>query len=311
MSPPIVFAIILIALIPLSVILAVWDNKRKGKPAFPGATRRVSPAQAQRDRLRAEASTCGVPSCPRCGSAALSATKRGYQFGRGLFWAVLLGAGGFYLFYQYREIIVILLSRLTEGRALPYMAKVNRQNGALIGAGLGAVIGLRFGSFGSQTVMTTCLNCGCQYNPSLRHFVDDLKKDFGKQPPPAQEETQTQNRDYYDPPIPPGFAEYLKEIGQDDPRYSGRNNALECVLIEMPDDKARAVMWAYAVDCALHGRTMGNILDAPDFDKYTAFSEYASLHGDILKSVSDRRAREYWNPTTTTKAYKAAVEFLK
>jgi hypothetical protein len=220
---------------------------------------------------------------------------------------VLLGIGGFCLFYQYREIIVILLSRLTEGRALPYMTKVNRQNGALIGAGLGAVIGLRFGSFGSQTVMTTCLNCGCQYNPWLRQMYDEIKQTRAE---PLRAEPQS-TRDRDDPPIPPGFAEYLKEIGQDDPRYSGRYNALECVLIEMPDDKARAVMWAYAVDCALHGRTMGNILDAPDFYKYTAFSEYACLHGDVLKSVSDRRAREYWNPTTTTKAYKAAAEFLK
>ena len=79
----------------------------------------------------------------------------------------------------------------------------------------------------------------------------------------------------------------------------------------MHDDKERAVMWAYAVDCVLNNCTMGNILHAPGYDRYRAFSEYASRHGDVLQSISDRRAYEYWNPTKTTKAYRAAADFLR
>lgn len=273
MAPPIVFLVFLIVLIPSSAILAVWDNKRKGKPAFPGLERRPA-SEASKKPVNSQ------PACPRCGSTAISASKRGYKLGLGLFWGLVLGFAGFWLF------------------VIP---------GALVGFALG----LMAGSSGSQKVTVTCLNCGCQYNPALRHFLDEIKQGSAKaQAAPGPKAEQPPRNEWDDPPIPPGFADYLREIGQDDPRYSGRNNALECVLIDMPDDKARAVMWAYAVDCAMHNRTMGNILDAPDFDRYAAFSEYASLHGDILKSIADRRAYEYWSPTTTTKAYRAAREFL-
>lgn len=225
------------------------------------------------------ASNDNTPVCPRCGSAAISASKRGYKLGRGLFWGLVLGFAGFWLF------------------VIP---------GALVGFALG----LMAGSSGSQKVTVTCLNCGCQYNPALRHFLDEIKQGGTKaQTAPGPKAAQPRSG-WDDPPIPPGFAEYLRETGQEDPRYSGRNNALECILIDMADDKERAVMWAYAVDCARHSRTMGNILHAPDYFKYRAFGEYASRHGDVLASIADRRAYEYWSPTTTTKAYRAAREFL-
>lgn len=168
-----------------------------------------------------------------------------------------------------------------------------------LGAWAFGPLGAAAGNIGRQKVIVTCINCGRQFNPSVQHFVDE---NFRQKSPPRS--------DRYDPPIPTGFAEYLRETGQEDPRYSGRNNALECVLIDMADDKERAVMWAYAVDCARRGRTMGNILHAPDYHKYRAFGEYASRHGDMLASIAARRAWEYWEPTKTTKAYKAAAEFL-
>lgn len=134
-----------------------------------------------------------------------------------------------------------------------------------------------------------------------------------KEPVKTTENTKQRQdeSDYYDPPIPAAFMSYLRETGQDDPRYSGRYNALECVLIGLPDDKERAVFWAYAVDCALHNQILGNILHSPDYYKYRTFAEYASRHGDILQSIAARQARDYWSPTTTTKAYKAAAEYLK
>lgn len=158
---------------------------------------------------------------------------------------------------------------------------------------------------------STCISLACLggINILLASKLSDKAKEAvaGNQAEPPQKE----NTEYYDPPIPPGFMSYLRETGQDDPRYSGRYNALECVLIDLPDDKERAVFWAYAVDCALHDQIMGNILQAPDYFKYRSFAEYASRHGDVLQSIAARRSRDYWNPTTTTKAYKAAVEFLK
>ena len=165
---------------------------------------------------------------------------------------------------------------------------------------VGVAIGLVIGNVGSKKIKVVCLNCGREHKPARRQTANR----------PAADTQEPPRSGWDEPPIPSGFAEYLRETGQDDPRYSGRNNALECVLIDMADDKERAVMWAYAVDCARHSRTMGNILHAPDYFKYRAFGEYASRHGDVLRSIADRRAYEYWSPTTTTKAYRAAREFL-
>ena len=230
---------------------------------------------------------------------------------RGILWALLLGVGGYWVFSEYWDRAVVSFYNVFGDEVYQFLRPISRTTAAAFFATLGALTGLRIGSVGSKRVKVTCLNCGCRYDPAVRHLYDEIRMGSTKaQPAPGPKAEQPPRNEWDDPPIPPGFADYLREIGQDDPRYSGRNNALECVLIDMPDDKARAVMWAYAVDCAMHNRTMGNILDAPDFDRYAAFSEYASLHGDILKSIADRRAYEYWSPTTTTKAYRAAREFL-
>jgi len=212
-----------------------------------------------------------IASCPYCGSTSLSASKRGYKLGRGLFWALALGFLNFWLF-------------------------------AVPGFLIGAVAGLAIGNIGSNKTQIVCLNCGRRFAPSRRNAAA-----ASAAPKVAQE-----SHDYWEQstPVPPEFREYMDELGLDEPDIPGRKYALACVLANMHDDKERAILWAYAVDCARQHRTMGNLLRSPEYHKYRAFGEYASRHGDVLRSIADRRAEEYWTPTTTTKAYRAAVEFF-
>lgn len=210
-----------------------------------------------------------IASCPHCGSTSLSASRRGYRLGRGLFWALALGFFNFWLF------------------AVP---------GFLVGVAVGLVIG----NIGSNKTQVVCLNCGKRFAPS--HRKTKAGADAGQVPHDYPEQ---------DTPVPPGFQEYMDELGLDEPGTPGRKYAMACVLANMPDDKERAILWAYAVDCTRQRRTMGNLLRSPDYHKYRAFGEYASRHGDVLRSIADRRAEEYWSPATTTKAYKAAAEFMR
>lgn len=270
---------------------------------------RQEPGQNKQKHL-GEAPQSTTPTCPRCGSAAVTGSSNGYNTVRGILWALLLGVGGYWVFSEYWDRAVVSFYHVFGDDVYRFLRPISSTTAAAFFATLGVLTGLRIGSAGSKRVKVTCLNCGCRYDPAVRHLYDEIRMGSTKaQAAPGPKAAQPRSG-WDDPPIPPGFAEYLRETGQDDPRYSGRNNALECVLIDMADDKERAVMWAYAVDCARHDRTMGNILHAPDYFKYRAFGEYASRHGDVLASVADRRAYEYWSPTTTTKAYRAAREFL-
>lgn len=90
-----------------------------------------------RDERSARARAQGLPYCPYCGSSAITAHKRGYKLGRGLFWAIVLGGAGFWLF-------------------------------ALLGLVIGGAVGLTFGSVGSGRIMATCLSCGRQFVPGRR-----------------------------------------------------------------------------------------------------------------------------------------------
>lgn len=99
-----------------------------------------SAREAREDR-GAAARLSGVPTCPRCGSTAITVSKRGYKLGRGLFWGLALAFVGFWLF-------------------------------VIPGALVGLAVGLTTGSIGSQTVLATCISCGCRYNPAVIRFAD-------------------------------------------------------------------------------------------------------------------------------------------
>lgn len=115
---------------------------------------------------------------------------------------------------------------------------------------------------------------------------------------------------YQDPPIPVGFLEYLQATGQYDPRFSGRNNALGYVLSGCTDTQ-RAEFWAYAVDCALHNRIMGNILAEPNLQRYYDFAEYACRDASLFYSIRKKAPYEYWEPGRRSIAWESAAKWFR
>ena len=120
----------------------------------------------------------------------------------------------------------------------------------------------------------------------------------GKQQPRTRPSRQQFQR-----PIPPGFIEYLQETNQYDTRLRGQDDAIGYVLAGA-DDYTRALLYAYAVDCARHGRTMGNINREPELPRYRAFADNAIKSPEFLRSMARIGTWSYWNPSPNTNAYK-------
>ena len=126
------------------MLLPVWIiRRRQGRKVFEPVYKDIERLKAERRPAldRAAARLSGMPTCPRCGSTAITVSKRGYKLGRGLFWGLALAFVGFWLF-------------------------------VIPGALVGLAVGLTTGSIGSQTVLATCISCGCRYNPAVIRFAD-------------------------------------------------------------------------------------------------------------------------------------------
>lgn len=109
--------------------------------------------------------------------------------------------------------------------------------------------------------------------------------------------------------IPRGFVEYLQETGQYDPRFLGRDDAMGYVLAGT-DDRTCAMFYAYAVDCARHGRVMGNINRERNLSRYEAFADAAVQIPEFLRSLHRMGAWSYWEPSPSTNAYKMAAKWF-
>ena len=109
--------------------------------------------------------------------------------------------------------------------------------------------------------------------------------------------------------IPPRFLEYLKESGQYDPGLRNRDEAIGYVLADA-DDHKRALLYAYAVDCARHGCTMGNVLREKKLPQYKAFADQAVQSPEFMRSLDRMGTWSYWSPGTSTNAYKLAAKWF-
>lgn len=112
-----------------------------------------------------------------------------------------------------------------------------------------------------------------------------------------------------DHPIPAGFMKYLtlREIPMS--WLSGRNRAAEAVLKTL-DDKSKAELYGYAVDCSIHNWTPGNMLESPRISLYVQFADAASKDARVLMSISSRPGSDIWDPAKNTIAYKFAQRFF-
>ncbi len=142
MNAGLLSVLIVLGFFALMIIPTVIVKKKEGKTLLRPAVQRQLDDRKRREADMQKKRAQGIACCPFCGGTSLSANKRGYKVGRGLFWALVLGGAGFWL-------------------------------GAFGGLAIGAAIGMASGGIGSQTVYSTCLSCGRRFRagqktPGLR-----------------------------------------------------------------------------------------------------------------------------------------------
>mgnify|MGYP002624824305 CR=1 FL=1 len=94
--------------------------------------------------------------CPNCGSENVVIQKRGYSFGRGLLFGVLLVVA----FWLVSVLGSDTFSSLDEYGQYGYTAGLLLQSVPVF------IIGLLFGLSGKNKLVAQCLKCKCKFDPS-------------------------------------------------------------------------------------------------------------------------------------------------
>lgn len=96
--------------------------------------------------------------CPRCGSQNVIIQKRGYSFGRGIIWGVLL---------VILDWLYTIFSHSSEYSAMDDAGQFGFAAGLLMKAVPIFIIGLLFGLIGKNKLVARCLKCKNKFDPSL------------------------------------------------------------------------------------------------------------------------------------------------
>lgn len=113
-----------------------------------------------------------------------------------------------------------------------------------------------------------------------------------------------------DRPVTAGFFEFATMCGVPVSWLQGRDKAAQDVIDILPS-KGRAVLYGYAVDCALHGWLIGNPQKSPRVGLYDVFSKTATQDAKIYASICARPGSDVWKPNKNTMAYKYAESFFR
>ena len=81
-------------------------------------------------------------------------------------------------------------------------------------------------------------------------------------------------------------------------------------LLRTLSDDARAALFGFAVESALCPRLPEDVAEAFTAHRYEDFAAAAGRDAVVLKSIKDRPAADYWDPSKRSAAYKFAAEYF-
>lgn len=113
-----------------------------------------------------------------------------------------------------------------------------------------------------------------------------------------------------DMPVTAGFYEFATMCDIPVSWLQGRNKTAQDVIDRL-SSKGRAVLYGYAVDCALHGWPIGNPQSSPRVSLYDTFSKAAVLDEKAYASICSRPGSDIWRPNKNTASYKFAEPFFR
>lgn len=88
------------------------------------------------------------------------------------------------------------------------------------------------------------------------------------------------------------------------------NESLFCKIVHTGNDRDRAALYAYAVSQSMKGRSFGNMLEDPGYQKYYVFADHVLMEPVLMRSLLDRTSDDFKKPYRGTSIYKAAAAFL-
>lgn len=113
----------------------------------------------------------------------------------------------------------------------------------------------------------------------------------------------------FDAPMSPVFYNYLTDCKIPVSRVAGRTTGAHR-LLSACDDRGKAMFYAYAVDCCIHGTEPGDIRLSPRAYLYENFADDALKDKKLLTSIVKRAAEDFWKPNKKTNAWTYTFEWL-
>ena len=81
-------------------------------------------------------------------------------------------------------------------------------------------------------------------------------------------------------------------------------------IIYQAKDRDRVALYAYGVARSAKGLSYRNMKEDISLDKYYAVADNVIADADLMRSLNNRNAEDYKNPSHGTKIYKAVVALL-
>ena len=105
------------------------------------------------------------------------------------------------------------------------------------------------------------------------------------------------------------LVEYAQQIGVNVSPYIGKVSIIGWIFNKL-NETEKCAFYAYAVYCSKVGCALENINKNNYKNVFTEFSNIALNDRTIFKSIIERDMSDFYNPSKSTNAYKAATVFL-